>query len=349
MTWSAFFTHLLFAAALFALSCVICLFMVKRVRILDVPNERSSHDKPIPKSGGVVIVATFLLGVLAVYLFGDATLIQKKYFFGFFFASLFIAAISLYDDIRERPFFFKLMGQVVATAVVMIFGIVIHEITIPMVGKVQLGWLAYLLTFLWIVGLTNAYNFMDGLNGMAAGPAVITAFFMSLISFHAGSTFVYIICYAIIAGALGFMVFNFPHAKLFMGDVGSAFLGFLFANIAIIAALYDHSHTSFFVIPLLLFHYIFDTTFTFFRRLFRKENVFSAHREHLYQLFNRLGYSHVFVSCWHFSVNILQGIGAWYMLQIEGDNRILVFVPYMVYQCVYAAVITNKAREKGLI
>lgn len=349
MTRIAFLSHMLFAAGLFGLSCLICYFMVKRVRIMDVPNERSSHDRPIPKSGGIVIVMTFLIGVLAIYLFGDATLIQDRYFFGFLFSALLVAGVSFYDDIKDKSFLFKLTMQVVAAAIVMTFGIVIHEIALPWVGKAQLGIFGYVLTFFWIIGLTNAYNFMDGLNGMAAGPAIINGLFFCVLSYSQGSTFVYIICYTLISGALGFLVFNFPNPKLFMGDVGSAFLGFVFATLGIIAALYDHSHTSFFVMPLLMFNFIYDTTFTFIRRLIRKEDVFSAHRTHLYQLFNQLGYSHVTVSCFHFGQCIAQGIGAAVMINIIGDNRIFVFLPFLLFQIVYSLAIIIPARRQGII
>lgn len=349
MTREAFLSHIFFAMFLFALSCCICLFLIKRVRIMDIPNERSSHKRPIPKSGGIVLVLTFTIGVVAIYLFGDATRIQTKYFFSFFISSLLIAAVSLYDDIHAKSFLFKFTGQIAAITCVMLFGITIAEITLPWVGPVQLGISGWVLTFLWMLGLTNAYNFMDGLNGMAAGPAVITALFFSYISFQAGSTFVYIICYTLISGALGFMVFNFPKPYLFMGDVGSAFLGFVFANLAIIAALYDHSHTSFFVIPLLLLNFIFDTSFTFIRRLIRGENVFAAHRTHLYQLLNQTGWSHVQVSLLHFSFCIAQGAGAVYMVHIQGNERVFVFLPYLLIQIIYATLVIQRARAAAVI
>ncbi len=349
MTRIAFLTHILFASGLFVLSCMICRFMVKQVKIMDIPNDRSSHDTPIPKSGGIVIVITFLFGVISIYLFGDATLIHDQYFFGFLFSALLIAGISLYDDITARPFLFKLISHIIAAGVVIASGIVIREIALPWVGQVQLGMLGYVLTFLWIIGLTNAYNFMDGLNGMAAGPAVINGLFFCVLSYSQGSTFVYIICYTIIAGALGFLIFNFPFPRLFMGDVGSAFLGFVFSTLGIIAALYDHSHTSLFVMPLLMFNFIYDTAFSFMRRLLNRENVFSAHRTHLYQLFNQLGYSHVTVSCFHFGQCIAQGIGAWIMIYIYGSNRIFVFIPFLLFQILYSVVIVTKARKKGLI
>ncbi|RJP77117.1 MAG: undecaprenyl/decaprenyl-phosphate alpha-N-acetylglucosaminyl 1-phosphate transferase [Desulfobacteraceae bacterium] len=349
MTRIAFLTHILFAAGLFTLSCIVCYFMAKRVQIMDIPNDRSSHDTPVPKSGGIVIVITFLCGVISIYLFGDATLIRDEYFFGFLFSALFIAVISFYDDIADKSFFFKLVSHIIAAGVVIASGIVIREIALPWVGQVQLGLFGYFLTFLWIIGLTNAYNFMDGLNGMAAGPAVINGLFFCVLSYSQGSTFVYIICYTIIAGALGFLVFNFPVPRLFMGDVGSAFLGFVFSTLGIIAALYDHSHTSLFVMPLLLFNFIYDTSFTFVRRLLKRENVFSAHRTHLYQLFNQLGYSHVQVSCFHFGQCIAQGIGAYVMINIYGSNRVFVFIPFLLFQILYSIVIVSKARKKNLI
>ncbi len=349
MTLFAFLTHLLFAFGLFILACIICIFMIKRVRIMDIPNDRSSHETPIPKSGGVVIVITFLIGVMAIFVFGDATMISRQYFFGFLFSSLLVAGISFYDDLTDRSFLFKLLSHVIAAAIVIKSGVVIHEIMLPWAGKAQLETSGIIITFFWIVGLTNAYNFMDGLNGMAAGPAVINGLFFCILSFSQGSTFVYIICYTIIAGALGFLVFNFPKPGLFMGDVGSAFLGFVFATLGIIAALYDHSHTSLFVMPLLLFNFIYDTTFTFIRRAIRRENVFKGHRTHLYQLFNQLGYTHVQVSSFHFAQCTLQGIGAYIMINIPGNNRVFVFIPFLMMQIIYSIIITVKAKEKKLI
>jgi len=174
----------------------------------------------------------------------------------------------------------------------MLAGIVIDVLHLPLLGLVELGWWAYPLTLLWAFGLTNAYNFIDGLDGLAAGTAVIAAAFLAYISFQQGSHFIYLASLTLAAAALGFLIFNLPVAKIFMGDVGSTFLGLVFAVMAVIAARYDHSHTSLFVVPLLLLHFIFDTTFTFLRRLFAGEQVFMAHRTHLYQLLNRMGLSH---------------------------------------------------------
>jgi len=316
---------------------------------MDIPNHRSSHLVPVPKAGGIAIVGTFLAGMLAYYMFAEESMIREHYFIGFVCSALLVAIISFHDDVKGSSFLFRFFIQAIAATVVMVFGVVISEFKIPLEGIVQLGVLKYVITFLWIVGLTNAFNFMDGINGLAAGTAVIAGLFFGVISFSQGSDFAYIISYVIVAGALGFFIFNFPRARLFMGDVGSTFLGFVFATLAIIAALYDHSHTSFFVMPLLLFHFIYDTFFTFLRRLIRRENVFLAHRTHLYQLFVRLGYSHTKVSIFYFVVGTIQGFGAWWMVHIYGDKRALVFIPYLLFQVAYSFIIIKKAKKVGLL
>ncbi len=158
---------------------------------------------------------------------------------------------------------------------------------------------------------------MDGLDGLAAGTAIICGVFLCIISFSQGSNFVYIISYALIAGSAGFFIFNFPRAKLFMGDVGSTTLGFIFASLAVIGASSDQGHLSLFIVPLLLLSFIYDASFTFIRRLLKGENVFQAHKTHLYQLLNQLGFSHVKVSCLYFIFAIFHGFGAFWILSIK--------------------------------
>jgi len=342
-------SHLLFGFTLFLLSAGICWYLSRHPIILDVPNQRSSHDRPIPKSGGIAIVATFLAGVVAIYALADVAVIKGYFFLGFVFTALFIAVVSFMDDLKPLHFSIRLSSQVLAAVVIMAFGIVIDELTLPWSGKVQLGLIGYALTLLWIVGLTNTFNFMDGINGISGGTAVITSLFFGYICASHGSNFTYIISYTIAAGALGFLVFNFPKARLFMGDIGSAFIGFVFASLAIIAALYDNSHTSLLVMPLLLFHYIYDSFFTFIRRLLNKEFVFHAHRSHLYQLHNQLGSSHTRVSIFYWCLGITQGFGALWMVSIPDNRRLLIFIPYLVLQIAYSVIIVRRARAEGLL
>ena len=348
LSGSGIATHIGFAVALLVLSLLTTRVMLKHVRIMDHPTARSAHQTATPKGGGLSIVLTFLVGVVVLYLVEPAR-INQGYFLGFVGSSVVIAAVSFYDDVEHKPFLVKLYTQLLAVAVVLASGILIDVISLPWIGPVELGWLSWPLSFLWIIGLTNAFNFMDGLDGLAAGTAAIVSFFFLVITFSLGSSFVYIHCYTLLAGALGFLAYNFPPARIFMGDVGSATLGFVFATLAFIAARYDASHTSFMVVPLLLFTFIYDTSFTFVRRWLHGENVTEPHRSHLYQLLNRLGYSHRTVALLHYAAAIALGCLAVWMTRIEGSRRAVVFVPVLLVHVVYSVWVMRQAHRHGLL
>lgn len=341
--------HILFAVIIFGVSAAITRLLIRHLNVMDVPNARSSHTKATPRGGGLAIVIAFLTGISLIHIIGDKSPIYTPYFLGFLIACFVIAGISVYDDVYHCSFKIKLGGQLLAISIAILSGIVIDVTHLPLLQEVHWGWYAYPLTFLWIFGLTNAYNFMDGLDGMAAATAVIAAIFLSVISFQQGSHFIYLASLILAASTSGFLIFNLPPARIFMGDVGSTFLGLAFAVMAVIAARYDHSHTSLFVVPLLLFHFIFDTTFTFLRRLIDGEQVFMAHRTHLYQLLNRLGYSHGHVTAIYSALAISQGIAAIWMEKILGSDRLLVYPPFFLAYAIFTYLIIRKAKTHGLI
>lgn len=341
--------HVLFTLAIAGISALGTLLLARHLKALDVPNERSSHVTLTPRGGGIAIVAAFLAGILLIHHVDDKAPIFTPYFLGFLYSSFMIAILSMYDDFRTISFKIKLAGQTIAVITGLTAGIVIDAVHLPVFGELYLGVWAYPLTFLWMLGLTNAYNFIDGLDGLAAGTAVIAALFLACISFQQGSNFIYLASLTLAAAAFGFLLFNWPPARIFMGDVGSTFIGFTFAVIAVIAARHDHSHTSLFVVPLLLFHFIFDTVFTFTRRLLSGEHVFTAHRSHLYQLLNRLGYTHKRVTLIYSALAIAQGAAAVWMVQIPGSERVYVYLPFLVFYLICAKWLTSKARREGII
>ncbi len=349
MSLKYFFSHILFCLILTGIGYLVARYFKKAALSLDKPNDRSSHTVTTPRSGGVAIVITVFIGLLAIFIFGDHTHIQHSYMIAFAISSLSISIISFLDDLKRRRATLKLVVMCFATIGVMAGGVVLDQISLPFLGKIELGWIRYPLTFLWILGLTNAVNFMDGLDGLIGGIAVIVSLFFMIITYSQGSLFVYITSYTILAGSLGFLYLNMPPAKIFMGDVGSTFLGFVFATLAIIASLYDSSHTSFFVMPMLLFNVIYDTLLTFFRRLFQGENVLTPHRTHLYQLSQRLGMSHLEVSLMHYCFAFTQGLGALWLVNIAGNKRLLVFLPFLIMQTIYAFIVMKKAKRKDLI
>lgn len=336
MTSAAFYADLTFGLVLTILAYFGTRWMWRHGNIIDTPNQRSSHKRPLPRSGGVVIVLTFLLGMIYILRLEEAHLVDKQYYWAFVLSSLLIAGVSLWDDMHGKTAGFKLVTHVAAVVIVLASGIVIDNLALPWSGYASLGAAGYVVSFLWILGLSNAMNFMDGIDGLVAGTAVISSLFFMAISHHLGSSFVYITGYAILAGALGFLFWNFQPAKIFMGDVGSVFLGFVLAVLAIIAAKYDTSRVSFLVMPLLVFNIIFDAVFTFIRRAIRGEKVMQAHRTHLYQLLVRDGFTHREVSLIHYCMAFLQGLGAMWMVQIPGTQRIFIFIPFVLLQAAWA-------------
>jgi UDP-GlcNAc:undecaprenyl-phosphate GlcNAc-1-phosphate transferase len=260
----------------------------ERRQILDVPNERSSHTRPIPRGGGLPIVFVTLLGVIFYWLrhLDWAWPALLAYGTG---AGL-ISAVSWLDDLYSLPTYIRFTTHSLGAILAMVSFGYWHTITVPLCGQLHLGWLGLPVTFLWIVGLTNAYNFMDGIDGIAGGQAVVAGVSWALLGWQAGLFPVAAMGMFLAASSLGFLAHNWPPARIFMGDVGSAFLGYSFAILAVIAAQSDSRLAIAGV--LLVGAFVFDTVFTFLRRLRAGEDVFAAHRSHLYQRLVIIGYSH---------------------------------------------------------
>src|SRR3954454_14417236 len=183
-----------------------------RAGVLDRPNARSAHSRPIPKGGGVGVVAAFLLGTVALYLFADFSRIADPYFLGVIGAASAIAAVAFFDDLRDWPFTVKLAAQVAAASVAVASGLYVASANVPLLGAVGLGWLGVPATVFWILFVTNAMNFIDGLNGLAAGVAAIAAAALAMIAASMGFWFVYFASLLLVAGVAGFLPFNFPRA-----------------------------------------------------------------------------------------------------------------------------------------
>lgn len=274
-------------------------------KLLDVPNERSSHKTPTPRGGGLVVVAVSLLAYL-IY-----TRIAEKDFSGSYLAAAFlIALVSWLDDVLTISFVWRFLVHTLSAVLIIFFQGYFREVYIPFVGGMDLGIGGAILTFLWIVWLTNAFNFMDGIDGLAGLQAVITGigwlFIGKLQGFPETSALGGILAFA----SLAFLFQNWHPAKIFMGDVGSAFLGFSFAVMPLLAKneLGEQRLISPFL-PLiagfLVWLFLFDTVFTFARRVFNREKVWKAHRSHIYQKLVIAGYRHSAVSLIYGGISFL--------------------------------------------
>src|ERR1700743_819928 len=238
MTLAAFLRHLGFATLLVLLSAATVRMMIA-VRVMDTPEARKAHDRPIPKGGGVGIVLTFLIGIAVLYQFAAFTRLADPYFRGVIEASLAIAAVAFLDDLFDWPFTVKLGAQVLAGLVAIGSGLYVHDFRIPYLGPFSVAWAGAVATMVWLLFTTNAMNFIDGLNGLASGVALIACLFIVFIAEQHGGWFAYAAGGLLAAGLTGVLPFHFPKPRLFMGDVGSQFVGFMLAVLAVVASRFD--------------------------------------------------------------------------------------------------------------
>lgn len=260
-------------------------------KLLDVPNERSSHHTPTPRGAGIAIAAVTLLLFSLIDFFDNSFQIPWQFLTG----AILISLISLLDDYRSLPSWLRFgvhfIGAILA---VNAFGY-FQTVELPYLGVIPLNWLGLPLTLIWIVGLTNIYNFMDGIDGIAGIQAFVSGIGLILSGLILGKDLFLWLGILVAFTSLAFLWHNWSPARIFLGDVGSAFWGFLLA----VAPLWLEKETggNFFLFGVLLvWVFVFDGVLTIFRRALKCENIFAAHRSHLYQRLVINGISHSFVA-----------------------------------------------------
>lgn len=252
-----------------------------RRTILAHPNERSSHTVPTPHGGGIAIVVL----TLAAFILSDRSQPMLVWAAG----GLAIAIVSWIDDLSHVPKLIRFAIHLGAAAAGAYACGTWKTIALDPLGTLPLGVFAFPLTVIWIVGLTNAWNFMDGIDGIAGLCAVVAAIFVTMVAPPAA-----VIAIPLAASTAGFLTANWPPARIFMGDVGSTFLGYTLALLPLGSGVRDGHAVWIALLP--VWPFVFDTVFTIIRRLRLRENVLAAHRRHLYQRLVISGWPHVRVT-----------------------------------------------------
>ena len=272
----------------FAMTPIVKNFAMK-VGAIDVPtDERRMHRQPIPRLGGLAIFIGFLLSVV---LFADLT----KQVQGILVGAIIVAALGAVDDLISLKPIAKLLGQSVAAVVAISHGVIIHLFTNPNIFSAdpywELGVLSIPVTVIWIVAITNAVNLIDGLDGLACGVSTISSLSMLVIALVLGEGDVAIFLAALAGGCVGFLPYNLNPAKIFMGDTGSTFLGFVLAVVSIQGMFKMYSVISFVVPFLMLGLPIFDTAFAFIRRIAKGQSPMRPDRSHVHHRLIDMGFS----------------------------------------------------------
>jgi UDP-GlcNAc:undecaprenyl-phosphate GlcNAc-1-phosphate transferase len=338
---------LVFATGLALLSAAVVRLMIA-ARVLDRPDPRKVHTQETPKGGGVGVVVAFLVGIAILYRFAEFARLADPYFVGVIEASVAIAIVAFLDDLYDWKFSVKLSAQILAAVVAVASGIYVVNYHIPYAGPLHIGWLAPLATVLWLLFATNALNFIDGLNGLAAGVALIAASFLAGIAAAHDGFFAYFASLLLIAGLAGFLPFNFPRARIFMGDVGSQFCGFILAILAVVASRFDNVELSFLIVPMLLSGVLFDVAFTLVRRTVAGERLTEPHRGHLYQVAHRSGLSAAAVTLVHWGFAGLGGICS--LLFLVAPTPAKPFVPLLTLppQLCWLGFVVSRAKDSGI-
>jgi UDP-N-acetylmuramyl pentapeptide phosphotransferase/UDP-N-acetylglucosamine-1-phosphate transferase len=292
----------------------------RRRGVLDRPNARSSHSTPTPRLGGVGIVAALAGGLIVVHHglhpIPDAVALLA--------GALVLAAMSLMDDLRSLSPMVRLAGQ---TAVA-IWLVSMTHLADGVPGWVPGAIVPAIIAIVWVLGLVNAYNFMDGIDGLAGGQALVAGLGWAAIGALVRDPLVVATGLVLAGAVVPFLWLNWHPARIFMGDAGSAVLGLSFALVPLVAG---QRHPHMLVIgSLLVWPFIFDTAFTLVRRLRRGENIVQAHRTHLYQRLVAAGLSHAQVTLVYLGLAGAGVPGAALLalghLQVAGGSGLLVVV-----------------------
>ncbi len=254
-----------------------------RYNIVDIPNQRKIHTKPTPRMGGVAIYAAFVIGalLLGVYTRQVAALL---------IAGSIVFFTGLLDDFRDISPWVKLGGQIVAALVLVYFGFTVRFITNPFNGSIiSLGWFSIPITVLWLAGISNAVNLIDGMDGLSSGVSAIAALSTAVVCISQGEFVAAALAGVLAVSALGFLPWNFNPAKTFMGDCGALFLGFILGALALMGLSKGATVISVFIPFMILGVPVFDTFCAIIRRIFLRKPIFEADKMHLHQTLLSLG------------------------------------------------------------
>lgn len=311
----------------------------RRHQILDHPNDRSSHRIPTPRGGGVGIVAAVALTALGLGWLGGSAAVLPVVAVAL---GTVVAAVSWLDDLREVRALVRLGVHIVSAGA---FATVWHFVTpVPLASAGSDGWLTILLLMLWIAAHINFYNFMDGIDGIAASQAAVVGCGWACAGYVTASPGLSLFGAGVAVACLAFLCFNWSPARIFMGDVGSAFLGFIVGAIPLFAGPLPLQDAIVFG-ALASGPFLCDASVTLVQRALRRENLLKAHRTHQYQILVRAGWTHqrvTLIYCGWAILTVLAGI-AW-LTRASGKEYLALAA--LIIPEVSLAILANSRRKE---
>lgn len=316
--------------------------LAQKVGAMDVPGEaRRVHDHPIPRMGGLAIFLGFIVSML---LFVDITQEVR----GILLGSIIIVITGVIDDIISLRAWTKFLIQILSAVIAVLHGVVINVVSNPNVFSSQeaivLGWLAIPLTVLWIVGITNSVNLIDGLDGLAVGVSTISCVTILVVALLVSEPNVALIVAALAGACIGFMPYNLNPARIFMGDTGSLLLGYVLATVSVLGLFKFYAIVTFVVPVLALAVPLSDTLFAFCRRILHGQSPFHADRGHFHHKLMDLGLNQKQAVAILYAISATLGLAA-VVLTTKGSIRIALLILALLIGFVVCAFIRKSVHK----
>ena len=305
-----------------------------KVGAIDVPKDaRRMHKVPIPRLGGLAIFIGFMVSIL---LFSEITPELRSILLG----AVIIVVLGVVDDIMALPAMLKFVVQIVAALIPSTHGVTILAFSNPNIFSDNLYWvlgsLSIPFTVLWIVAITNSVNLIDGLDGLANGVSAISATTMLVIALVSDQSAVAVVLAALVGACVGFMPYNMNPAKMFMGDTGATFLGYILATMSI-QGLFKYYAVISFVVPFLILGLpIFDTTFAFIRRIAHGQSPMHPDRSHIHHRLIDMGLNQKQAVATLYVISAILGLSA-VVLTTGGEQKAMLFFLALCIVAVVAA------------
>lgn len=318
---------------------------------VDVPKDnRRMHDHPIPRMGGLAIFLGFLFSVIVFIRFIQPDGMTRP-LQGMLLGAVIIVILGIFDDIYALPAMPKLLVQIAAAGIAVWSGNVIEVISNPNIFSSnpywELGWLSVPFTVIWIVAVTNAVNLIDGLDGLACGVSTISSMTMLVIALAVAEPNVAVLMACLAGGCIGFLPYNMNPAKIFMGDTGSTFLGYVLGVVSI-QGLFKYYAVISFVVPFLMLGLpIFDTCFAFIRRVAHGQSPMHADRSHVHHRLIDMGLSQKQAVAVLYVISAILGLSAVVLTTAGSLRAMLLLFALCVTGAIAARIFLHGSGEQG--
>jgi UDP-GlcNAc:undecaprenyl-phosphate GlcNAc-1-phosphate transferase len=308
--------------------------LARRYELFDRPGPRKVHRGRIARIGGLAIFVSMICVVAAVYLLpnriGESFRHLGTKVLALLGGGTLVFLTGLIDDIKGVKTWIKLLTQTAAAILVCSLGIRIRVINVPDLVSLDFGIFSWPFTILWIVGVTNAVNLIDGLDGLAAGICTIACGTIAALAIYFGQVMLCVMMLALAGGLTGFLFFNFNPAKIFMGDCGSLFLGFIIASATVMCTAKSQALVGF-ALPLLALGIpVFDTLFIILNRFGEKKPVYMPDKEHFHHRLLKLGLKQRHIAVLAYTVTLLATGAGVFLMAARNARSIIMFVSILV-------------------